>query len=84
MKMTIDKAGRVVIPAEIRRRAMLEPGTAIRIVFDAGGVRIERDVPPPQIVREGRFLRVRPTAPGEDLPELDIPALVDEERDRWP
>lgn len=82
MKTTIDKAGRVVIPAEIRREALLEPGTEIRIVYEAGVVRIERDVPPPKVEREGRFLRVRPTT--DDAPALDIPGLVRDERERWP
>jgi AbrB family looped-hinge helix DNA binding protein len=82
MKTTIDQAGRVVIPAEIRREALLEPGTEIRIVYEGGVVRIERDVSPPRVEREGRFLRVRPTA--ENAPELDIPGLVRDERERWP
>lgn len=82
MKTTIDKAGRVVIPAKIRREALLEPGTELRITYEGGAVRIERDVPPPRVEREGRFLRVRPTT--EDPPELDIPGMIRDERDRWP
>jgi AbrB family looped-hinge helix DNA binding protein len=40
MRTTIDKAGRVVIPREIRRRVGLEPGE-VEITTDGAGVRIE-------------------------------------------
>jgi AbrB family looped-hinge helix DNA binding protein len=40
MRTTIDKAGRVVIPREIRRRVGLGPGE-VEIVVDGAGVRIE-------------------------------------------
>ena len=40
MRTTIDRAGRVVIPREIRRRVGLEPG-AVEITADGAGVRIE-------------------------------------------
>jgi AbrB family looped-hinge helix DNA binding protein len=42
MRSTIDKAGRVVIPASIRDRAGLTPGTELEVTADDTGVRIER------------------------------------------
>lgn len=40
MRTTIDKAGRVVIPREIRRRVGLEPGE-VEVSVDGAAVRIE-------------------------------------------
>ena len=84
MKSTIDKAGRVVIPAAIRARAGLEPGTELDIRFEDGEVRISRDVPRPLLVRvKGRWI-ARPSVPPEARPHVDLAGLVAEERDRWP
>ena len=82
MKTTIDKAGRVVIPAPIRERLGLTAGAEIDVSVDETGVRLERTAPGPRLVRVGRRLVARPTAPS--LPEVDIAALVEEERNRWP
>ena len=84
MRTTIDKAGRVVIPAAIRRRAGLRPGTELEVVADDVSVRLLRRVPGPRIVREGRRFLARPTAPSRELPDVDLGALVEEERNRWP
>jgi AbrB family looped-hinge helix DNA binding protein len=84
MRSTIDKAGRVVIPAAIRDRAGLKPGTPLDISVDEFGVRIERVGPAPRLVRIGKRLVARPTAPPEERPAIDVAALVEEERNRWP
>lgn len=82
MKTTIDKAGRVVIPAAIRERAHLVPGTELDVVLDDLSVRLVRVVPPPEIVRRGKRRVVQPTA--AERPAVDVARLVEEERDRWP
>jgi AbrB family looped-hinge helix DNA binding protein len=84
MRSTIDKAGRVVIPASIRDRAGLTPGTALEVTADETGVRIERVAPGPKLVRIGKRLVARPTVGGDDRPEVDVAALIEEERNRWP
>ena len=84
MKTTIDKAGRVVIPAPIRSRAGLQPGMELEVAFDGGSIRLSRTVPGPKIVRKGKRLIARPTVPIEDLPAVDPSRMVEEERDRWP
>jgi AbrB family looped-hinge helix DNA binding protein len=84
MKTTIDKAGRVVIPALIRARAGLRPGTELEVVLDDVSVRLLRKVPGPRLVRVGRRLVARPTVRQRDLPAVDVAALVEEERNRWP
>ena len=84
MKTTIDKAGRVVIPAPIRARAGLRPGTEVEILVDDVSVRLVRRVSRPRLVRVGRRLVARPTVAAKDLPDVDVAALIEEERNRWP
>ena len=85
MKGAIDKAGRVVIPSEIRRRAGLRPGTELEIVLeDDASVRLVRNVPGPRLHRVGRRLVARPTARRDKQPDVDVAGLIDDERGRWP
>ena len=84
MKTTIDKAGRVVIPVAIREQAMLKASMELDVVLDDLSVRLIPRTPRPQLVQEaGRWI-VRPTAPREQLPKVDLAELIEEERDRWP
>jgi AbrB family looped-hinge helix DNA binding protein len=84
MRTTIDKAGRLVIPASIRDRAGLTPGTTLEITVDEFGVRLEPVAPGPKVVRAGRRMVARPTGDVNIRPSLDISALVEDERNRWP
>jgi AbrB family looped-hinge helix DNA binding protein len=84
MKTTIDKAGRVVIPASLRERAGLTAGAEIELTFEDTGIRLERVAPGPRLVRIGRRLVARPSAPSTGRPRVDVAALVEEERSRWP
>lgn len=83
MKTTIDKAGRVVIPAPLRERAGLTPGASIDISISAGGdITISRPVPSPKLVKLGGITVVRPQT--RNPPQIDVAKLIREERDRWP
>jgi AbrB family looped-hinge helix DNA binding protein len=84
MRTTIDKAGRVVIPAGMRERAGLSPGAELEITEDETGLRLERVAPGPKLVKIGRRLVARPTASPSARPALDIATLVEDERNRWP
>jgi AbrB family looped-hinge helix DNA binding protein len=84
MRITIDKAGRVVIPAGIRERAGLTAGTEIEVTVDELGVRLQRVAAGPRLVKVGRRLVARPTVSRDARPSLDIATLVEEERNRWP
>ena len=84
MRTSIDKAGRVVIPASIRERAGLVAGAEIEVTLEEAGVRLERVAAGPRLVRVGRRLVARPTAASEVRPSVDVAALVEEERNRWP
>jgi AbrB family looped-hinge helix DNA binding protein len=84
MRTTIDKAGRVVIPAALRERAGLVPGAEVEITADETGLRLERVAPGPRLVKVGRRLVARPTAAAGSRPVVDIATLVEDERNRWP
>lgn len=84
MKTTIDKAGRVVIPAAVRERAGLSPGAELEIIEDELGIRLERVAAGPRLVKIGKRLVARPTASAAARPTIDIAALIEEERNRWP
>jgi len=84
MTVTIDKAGRVVIPAGIRERLGLRPGTALEVSVEDNAVRLAASASPPKLVRKRGRLVARPTVPRHELPSIDIAALIEEERNRWP
>ncbi len=84
MRSTIDKAGRIVIPALIRERARLAPGTEVEITLDDLCVRLVPLVAGPRLIKQDDRWVVRPSVTRAALPELDPAELVDEERNRWP
>jgi AbrB family looped-hinge helix DNA binding protein len=84
MRTSIDKAGRVVIPAAIRERAGLAAGAELDVTLDDTGVHLERVAPGPRLVKIGRRLVARPTGSSQGRPDVDVAALVEEERNRWP
>lgn len=68
MKTTIDVAGRLVIPREIRRQAGLRPGMPLEVRWHDGRIEIEPAVLPVKLVRKGRLLVA--------VPEKDIEQLT--------
>jgi AbrB family looped-hinge helix DNA binding protein len=84
MKATIDKAGRVVIPASIRERMGLQPGSELEVLVDDLSIRLVRTAPAPVLVRRGKRLVARPTVVPSEIPHIDMSRLVEEERNRWP
>ena len=84
MRTTIDKAGRVVIPAAVRERAGLSPGAELEVTNDELGIRLERVASAPRLVKVGRRRVARPTVPADARPAVDVAALIEEERNRWP
>ena len=84
MRTTIDKAGRVVIPASLRERAGLSPGAELEVTQDDLGIRLERVAPGPRLMKIGRRLVARPSVAADKRPTVDIAALIEEERNRWP
>jgi len=74
----------VVIPAPLRERAGLVAGTELDISLDEAGLRLERVAPGPRLVRVGRRLVARPSASAPARPAVDVAALIEDERNRWP
>ena len=64
---TMDSAGRLVLPREIREQAKLEPGMPLRIVFRDGHVEIEPAPREVRIVRKGRMRVAVPVEESEPL-----------------
>ena len=84
MTITIDKSGRVVIPAAVRDRLGLRAGTPLDVSVDETSVRLTAAVPSPRLVRRRGWLVARPVVAKRDLPKIDVAALIEEERNRWP
>jgi len=56
MKTTMDGAGRLVIPKEIRREARLAPGAALDVRWRDGRIEIEPAPTPVRLQRRGSLL----------------------------
>ena len=56
MKTTIDRAGRIVVPRDIRVAAHLTPGAAVDIRLVDGTVEIEAAAEPVELERRGALL----------------------------
>jgi AbrB family looped-hinge helix DNA binding protein len=82
MKATIDKAGRVVIPAPLREKAAFLPGTELEVTWETGSIRLTRSVQGPKLVQVGGRWVARPSVSARRLPEVDLAALIEEERNR--
>jgi len=72
MKTTIDGAGRLVIPKEIRREARLAPGASLEVRWRDGRIEIE---PAPVSVRLERRGRLLVATPRKKVPALTSEAV---------
>jgi AbrB family looped-hinge helix DNA binding protein len=73
MQSTIDKAGRVIIPAAIRTRLGLVPGP-VNIVIEGADVRIAAIAPNKLATRNGRVVIAAdgPALNADDIRELRL------------
>jgi AbrB family looped-hinge helix DNA binding protein len=69
MRTTIDAAGRVVIPKQLRQAASLEPGQELEITERDGRIEIEPVSVPVQLVERDGFVAA-------EVAEEDTPALT--------
>jgi AbrB family looped-hinge helix DNA binding protein len=69
MKTTIDKAGRVVIPAALRARAGLTAGTELEVLVEDSAIRLVRTAPGPRLERVGKRLVARPRVEPRKRPD---------------
>ena len=70
MVTTMDAAGRLVIPREIRREAGIEPHTPLEVRWRDGVIEIEPQPLPVTLEKRGRFLVA--------VPSVKVPPLTDE------
>jgi len=61
MVTTMDQAGRLVIPREIRREAAIEPGAPLEVRWRDGVIEIEPQPLSVKLERKGRLLVATPT-----------------------
>ncbi len=81
MKTTVDSAGRIVIPRDIRHATGIGPGTVVEVEVREGGVSIEPASAAVKIVKRGR-LRIAVTEGGGTLSEDQVRSVRDELRRR--
>jgi AbrB family looped-hinge helix DNA binding protein len=72
MRATIDVAGRLVIPKEIRREAALRPGMLLEIRWRSGRIEIEPAPLPVKLARKGRLVVA---LPAKGVPVLKADAV---------
>jgi AbrB family looped-hinge helix DNA binding protein len=72
MRTTIDAAGRLVIPKEIRNRAGLRPGMLLDVRWHDGLVEIEPALAAVTLVRKGRFVVAAPRDDGPVLTTAEV------------
>ena len=67
MNTTMDAAGRLVIPREIRREAALDPGVPLEVRWRDGVIEIEPHPLAVTLQRRGRLLVAAPATPAPKL-----------------
>jgi AbrB family looped-hinge helix DNA binding protein len=72
MRTTIDAAGRLVIPKEIRTRAGLRPGMPLEVRWHDGLVEIQPAPAAVTLVRKGRFVVAAPQTDGPVLSATEV------------
>jgi AbrB family looped-hinge helix DNA binding protein len=77
MTLTIDPAGRIVLPKPIRDRLGLGAGTKLELTELSEGLLLRRLEQRPSLVREGPFLIHQGSAP----PGFDSVTAVEEQRE---
>jgi AbrB family looped-hinge helix DNA binding protein len=80
MIVTMDNAGRLVIPKAIREEAEIEPGTPLDIEVDDGVIKIEPRAREVTLVRKGRWLIARRNRQGPPLTNEDVNRVIDKIR----
>jgi AbrB family looped-hinge helix DNA binding protein len=69
MKTTIDHAGRLVIPKDIRRESGIKPGMPLEVRWEKGAIAI---TPAPLQVKLERKGRLLVAVPARDTPRLSV------------
>ena len=76
--ITIDKAGRIVVPKTLRDRNNLQAGTSIEMEPVSDGIHLKAANREPSLVRKEGLL----VHHGTDLVDLDVADFIKKERSR--
>ncbi|MFT4235391.1 MAG: AbrB/MazE/SpoVT family DNA-binding domain-containing protein [Microbacterium sp.] len=81
MRTTIDKAGRVLIPAQVREQLGLVPGP-VDIFVDGAGIRIEVPTPDNVVSEDGCLMIARngPLITAEEIRKLRLAGTMTQAR----
>ena len=82
MKATIDEAGRLTLPREIRDAAGLAPGTELEVRVRDGVIELEPQTLPVRFDREGHLVVAVPLIPVQPITVEMVNELLDEMRRR--
>jgi AbrB family looped-hinge helix DNA binding protein len=74
MRTTIDAAGRLVIPREIRRQAGLQPRMSVEVRWRDGRIEVEPSELPVTVRREGRLVVAVPQTEVDQLTSQTVEA----------
>ena len=77
MIATIDKAGRIVVPKELRERLNLVAGTPLEVALSGTGITLRKVTDEPSLVRKDGVL----VHHGAGDSDLDVAAFIRAERE---
>jgi AbrB family looped-hinge helix DNA binding protein len=80
--ITIDSAGRLVVPKPLREEAGLRPGVELTIRLREGRLEIEPAPREVRLERRGRVLVAEAKEPGDELTRATVARTLDEVRHR--
>lgn len=80
MTVTMDSAGRLVIPKKIRDEAEIEPGMPLDLEVHNGEITIKPQAGGVTLVRKGRWLVAQRNRPGPPLTNEDVNRIIDKIR----
>lgn len=80
MKVTIDKAGRLVVPKALRDELQLEAGTVLEIRAREGRIELEPAPTPMRLVRRGKGLVATTDDPLPKIDADDVRAVTESQR----
>jgi len=81
-RVSIDAAGRLIVPKAVRQEAGIKPGMELEIRFREGRVEIEPVPREVRIERRGKVLVAVPDEPSEPLTEATVRKTLEELRNR--
>lgn len=80
MKITIDRAGRLVVPKPLREQLRLEAGATLEVRAREGRLELEPVAVPMRLVRRGKGLVATTDEPLPKLGAGDVRAVLESQR----